>query len=59
MKITNLTFAASGLSITAAILSVPERMQAQSYPSSDTFEVTLLHAVTVNGRVLQPGNYNT
>ena len=58
MKITKLTLAASVVSITAAIISLPEKVQAQSYPSSDTFEVTLLHAVTVNGKLLQPGNYN-
>lgn len=57
MKITNLTLAAGVLSITAAILSVPVTAQAQSYPSSDTFEVTLMHPVTVNGKVLQAGNY--
>jgi hypothetical protein len=56
MKLT--TLAASVLSITAAILSVPDKAQAQSYPSSDTFQVTLLHAVIVNGKALQPGNYN-
>ena len=57
MKIASLRLAASVLSITAAILCVPEKARAQSYPSSDTFDVTLSHAVIVNGKVLQPGNY--
>jgi hypothetical protein len=58
MKFRNLTLAASVLSITAAIFSAPQTAQAQSYPSSDTFNVTLLHPVSVNGKVLQPGNYS-
>jgi hypothetical protein len=58
MKITNLTLAAGVLSITAAIFSLPVTAQAQSYPSSDTFQVTLIHPVCVNGKILQPGNYN-
>jgi hypothetical protein len=58
MKTANLTFAASLLAITLAIFSVPETAKAQSYPSSDIFDVTLSHPVTINGKVLQPGNYN-
>jgi hypothetical protein len=58
MRIANLTFAASLLAITSAMFSVPKKAQAQSYPSSDIFEVTLSHPTTINGKVLQPGNYN-
>ncbi len=58
MRIANLTFAASLLAITAVIFAVPEKAQAQSYPSSDIFDVTLAHPITINGKVLQPGNYN-
>lgn len=57
MRVANLTFA-SLLAMSAAILSVPTTAQAQSYPSSDIFEVTLSHPTTISGKILQPGNYN-
>jgi hypothetical protein len=58
MRIANLTFAANLLAITAVIFSAPATAKAQSYPSSDTFDVTLSKPITINGKVLQPGKYN-
>jgi hypothetical protein len=54
MNAGTMTLAVSVLSLTAAFRAPP--VSAQTKPA-DSFEIALLHPVTIGNNILQPGNY--
>jgi len=54
MKIRPIVFAASVLSLTAALAVTPARAQ---ITTNDAFEITVSNVVTIGHKTLQPGDY--
>ena len=56
-RISFLSSAAIALGIGLCMLAAPDSINAQT-PTTDRFDITLSHPVTIGKQVLQPGNYS-